>query len=344
MLETAMPHKHLLGSGPILNLVADLTLGNPRLSSERLQLSAESNIRTPAPLTPGHRVQRIATFNAIVAASMGFSLADLRRVFAECDHPKGNSDVKLPKGFWRLDNAEHPELRLTILTLVAFHDLESRILAASGDLAKGVDAFLTQNAGEGWMLPETLRLADYDLGHDERAREPHPVASRLGPRFYDWQLAQSADESWRECHLHARNLLGAHGYALRVVDLVAQRLTDGEDYRGLLTDPFTRDLTGDDGYLTVLAEIRARDLLYERAWWPLVDELRAAGQLDDDNFGRLLDRLHARDLLSDADYRRRSGRTPPATRADPPLQRVAETGSAGPPELFPTRRQRKLFE
>ena len=62
------------------------------------------------------------------------------------------------------------------------------------------------------MLPETLRLADYRLGHDERAKQPQPVASCLGPRFYDWQLAQSPEESWRECHIHARNLLGEHGY------------------------------------------------------------------------------------------------------------------------------------
>ena len=227
---------------------------------------------------------------------------------------------------------------------MAFHDLELRILAAGGDLVKGIEAFLTQNDGEGWLLPETLRLADYGLGHDERAREPQPVASRLGPRFYDWQLVQSADESWRECHLHARNMLGEHGYALRVVDLIAQRMTDGEDYRGLLTDPFTRDLAGNDGYVTVLTEIRARDLLYESAWWSLVGELRGAGHLDDDSFGRLLDRLHARDLLSDADYRRRRGRALPATGADLPAQRVAETGPGGQPELFPTRRQPKLFE
>ena len=32
------------------------------------------------------------------------------------------------------------------------------------------------------------------------------------PRFYDWQLAQTTEESWRECHLHARNLLGELGY------------------------------------------------------------------------------------------------------------------------------------
>ncbi len=53
------------------------------------------------------------------------------------------------------------------------------------------------------MLPETLRLADYGLGHDERAKEPQPVASVLGPRFYDWQLAQDVEESWEECRLHA---------------------------------------------------------------------------------------------------------------------------------------------
>ena len=68
------------------------------------------------------------------------------------------------------------------------------------------------NDGEGWLLPETLCLSDYGLGHDDRAKEPQPVASRLGPRFFDWQLAQSPEESWRECHLHARNLLGEKGY------------------------------------------------------------------------------------------------------------------------------------
>jgi len=67
---------------------------------------------------------------------------------------------------------------------------------------------------EGWMLPDTLRLADEPLclGHDARAQEHQPVASVLGPRFYDWQLAQDPAESWRECELHARNLLGAEGF------------------------------------------------------------------------------------------------------------------------------------
>jgi hypothetical protein len=60
--------------------------------------------------------------------------------------------------------------------------------------------------GEGCMLPETLRLADYDLGHDDRAKEPQPVASRLGPRCYDWQLEQGLEEYWEECERHAEIL------------------------------------------------------------------------------------------------------------------------------------------
>ncbi|MBK8179263.1 MAG: hypothetical protein IPK67_10330 [Planctomycetes bacterium] len=108
------------------------------------------------------------------------------------------------------------------MTLVAFNDLQEKIAAAGGDRGRGIEAFLTQNDGEGWLLPETLRLADYDLGHDDRAKEPQPVASRFGSRFYDWQLAQSPEESWRECHLHARNLLGKPGY----LDLLADTLLD----------------------------------------------------------------------------------------------------------------------
>jgi len=66
-------------------------------------------------------------------------------------------------------------------------------------------------------------MADYGLGHDDRAKEPQPVASRLGPRFYDWQLAQSPEESWRECELHARNLLGEVGYQALLTDIEREK-------------------------------------------------------------------------------------------------------------------------
>lgn len=106
--------------------------------------------------------------------------------------------------------------------IVAFHDLEEKTRACGGHRDAGIEAFLGQNEGEGWMLPETLRLADYGLGHGERAKHPQPAARRLGPRFYDRQLAQSAEESWRECHLHARNLLGEQGYR-ELLDEIAAR-------------------------------------------------------------------------------------------------------------------------
>jgi len=131
-----------------------------------------------------------------------------------------------PKGFWRVDKDRDPELRHTVLTLVAFHDLEEKIRSCAGDRDAGIEAFLGQNDGEGWMLPETLRLADYGLGHDERAEQPQPVASQLGTRFYDWQLAQSAEESWRECHLHARNLLGEEGYRELLDDIAMGKRAD----------------------------------------------------------------------------------------------------------------------
>ena len=150
--------------------------------------------------------------DAIQFSNFGLALTDVSQVLAVCDHPQPDSAGGYSKGFWRVDKDKHPELRHTVLTLIAFHDLEAKIRENNGDRDAGIAAFLSQNHGEGWLLPETLRLADYGLGHDDRAQHPQPVATRLGPRFYDWQLTQTPEESWRECHLHARNLLGPTGY------------------------------------------------------------------------------------------------------------------------------------
>jgi hypothetical protein len=101
-----------------------------------------------------------------------------------------------PKGFWRVDKEKDPELRHTVLAQVAYADL----------CAQGLEAFLTGSDGDGWQLPETLRLADYGLGHDTRAQEPQPVASRLGRRFLEWQLQKDPAQSWQECEAHATQL------------------------------------------------------------------------------------------------------------------------------------------
>ena len=177
-------------------------------------------------MTPHERVRERAAVDAVALTEAGLSEGDGLHLLRDCDWRETPTEPLDPKGFWRVDKAKDPELRHTVLTLVAFHDLEEKIHACGGDRDKGIEAFLNQNDGEGWMLPETLRLADYGLGHDERAKEPQPVASRLGPRFYDWQLAQSPEESWRECHLHARNLLGEEGYK-KLLDEIEGKTRDG---------------------------------------------------------------------------------------------------------------------
>ena len=164
-------------------------------------------------LTPHERQRLLAISDSISMSLFSCSWEDSKHIYSDCDYPISDALNKLnPKGFWRVDKDKPPELRQTVLTLVAFHDLQKKIEECGGDRDKGIEAFLNQNDGEGWMLPETLRLADYGLGHDDRAKEHQPVRSMFGPRFYKWQLAQSPEESWKECHLHARNLLGKDRY------------------------------------------------------------------------------------------------------------------------------------
>jgi hypothetical protein len=169
------------------------------------------------------RLRQKAISDAVIFAKSDLSVEDSSQLLRGCDCVDPSARRLNPKGFWRIDKDKNPELRHTVLTLVAFHDLQQKIDAAGGDRDAGIEAFCNQNDGEGWMLPETLRLADYGLGHDDRAKEHQPVASHLGPRFFDWQLAQSPEESWRECHLHARNLLGEAGYRQLLADLEAEK-------------------------------------------------------------------------------------------------------------------------
>ncbi len=165
-------------------------------------------------VTAHERLRLRCVLDALVAARYGLSRDDLRWVLRDCDHPREHLSNKSfcraldAKGFWRVGKDLDPELRHAVLSLVAFDALNKLIAEYGGDRDRAVTAFTALNGGEGWMLPETLRLADHDLGHDERAREPQPVASRLGPRFLDWQLAQTPEESWAECERHARVILG----------------------------------------------------------------------------------------------------------------------------------------
>lgn len=202
--EIPMP---LPTSRPELTTVAgQLNLTHIRFAPQWLSLLPPESRTLPWrrlwAITPHERLRLRCILDAVVAKLYGLDAADFGWILRDCDHPvdkvcdKPFSRTLDPKGFWRVDKQQQPEVRHTVLSLVAFYELERL----------GLDAFLAQNDGEGWMLPETLRLADYGLGHDERAKNPQPVASALGPRFLPWQLEQGVEESWEECKKHAETI------------------------------------------------------------------------------------------------------------------------------------------
>ena len=169
-------------------------------------------------LTVHERVRTRCILDALTAELYHLDWNELAWILRDCDHSRevaSSSSASRrfdPKGFWRVDKERDPELRQTVLTLAAFRDLKDAI-ATCGDRELGIEAFCHQNNGDGWMVPETLCLADLGLGHDERAKKPQPVRERLGERFLPWQLEQSSEESWKECEIHSRNILGEAGHA-----------------------------------------------------------------------------------------------------------------------------------
>lgn len=220
-------------------------------------------------LTDCERLRLRCLLDAAVAHLYGLSQSQFAYILRDCDHPSEQVTNKAfarnldPKGFWRVDKNQDPELRHPVLAQVAFADLKALIRTHGEE--RGLSLFLGTPAAstrtsrwepvraaagtpeffdeveermiqglevptagakerveaelrerftgspppapsEGWMLPEKLCLADYGLGRDDRAKHPQPVASRLGPRFYDWQLKQTPEESWAECRRHAATI------------------------------------------------------------------------------------------------------------------------------------------
>lgn len=188
-------------------------------------------------VTDVERLRLRCIADAAIALLYGLDSDDVGWILRDCDRPAGGGAVGLdPKGLWRVGRSDPPELRLSVLAFVALQDLQETARACGADRDRAIAAFCGTldpalvpdlpflDPTSGWQLPETLRLADYGLGHDERAKEPQPVRARLGERFLPWQLEQSPADSWRECEIHARNILGEAGFA----KLQAELATGGE--------------------------------------------------------------------------------------------------------------------
>jgi hypothetical protein len=214
--QAPIPHDLLTVPGLDRGVLA-LNCTHPLFAGWWLNRSPTEQVRFA--LTPHERLRLRCMLDAIVATLYGLDRDDFAWILRDCDHPtarlaeKGFCRTLDPKGFWRVDKAQPPELRHTVLSLVAFDDLQ-RAIAAAGGRDAGIQAFCDQHAGDGWMLPEALCLADLgltrsvDVGvYDDRARSPQPVAGAMGERFLDWQLAQTPEESWAECERHAKAIL-----------------------------------------------------------------------------------------------------------------------------------------
>ena len=212
----------------LLSVATELNVEPKHLAPLRIIIKERDGLGAHNFASTHHERTRLrSVLDALAAAAFGLDDEDLRHVLQGCDQPAASPFPADPKGFWRAGRRQHPEVRQSVLALVALQDFGELLHGTSGDLAEAVGAFVGDGTPGGWTLPASLRLADYGLGHDDRAKEPQPVASQLGPRFYDWQLAQDADESWRECHLHARNLLGAEGYRQLLSDIEAEKRGEG---------------------------------------------------------------------------------------------------------------------
>jgi hypothetical protein len=163
---------------------------------------------------PADRLELRAISDAIVAHLYGLDEGQFRWVLRNCDFPKDQlSELafrsRLPaKGFWRtgVGSAEHPlrrawscdpELRLTNLALVAFVELDRLKFQLGGDLGDAVAAFAPASGRGGWRLPERLHLADFGLGQDRCAEEPHELRARLRRESSMTQSASRA--SWSDC-------------------------------------------------------------------------------------------------------------------------------------------------
>ena len=191
----------------------EATLGPAHLGMQE----AEKSRKRCSAMTPHERLRLRCILDALNAFAVGMTAEELRWILRDCDYPVVKStDRKFTrelfgKGFWRIDKDRDPELRHTVLTIVAFNDLEAKIRESGGARDAGVLSFLAQNEGEGWTLPETLRLADYGLGHDEQSQHPRAVARELGPRFYDWQFVGDRINESAEVAMHAHHVTARQG-------------------------------------------------------------------------------------------------------------------------------------
>jgi hypothetical protein len=144
---------HVFEQNPLPSRMAaapDVALGEARLSQPWAAGSAcwaalSSCRRKPArawreywAITTHERLRLLCGLDAIVAGLYGLQYEDVKWCLKACDYPLDTINEKAfrrtldAKGFWRMDRDKPPEHRQTVLTLVAFRDLQEKIAACGG--------------------------------------------------------------------------------------------------------------------------------------------------------------------------------------------------------------------
>src|SRR5690606_31160821 len=121
--------------------------------------------------TRKQKLEKKVMLDAVNSVRFGHSVEDLKWLLRGCDHPseyytkpefRSSADVK---GFWRVDRQVHPELRQTVLTVVARADLETLINNSDGGIEEGISKLIGQKGKYSWSLPALLRHTDYGSSH-----------------------------------------------------------------------------------------------------------------------------------------------------------------------------------
>lgn len=171
---------------------ARLALYGPWFAAEWLELARrlddssllERPWRAMWALTARERLRWSCVLDALCAHGYGLDQDDLDLLLRGCEHPPAELRRPAlrrqldPKGFWRVDRDQEPELRRTVLTRFAFRDLRQQLDGGEDPVVVarrfcGVD-------GDGWDVP-------------------HPLRDRLGPAQLPWQEQEVAGSSWRLC-------------------------------------------------------------------------------------------------------------------------------------------------
>ncbi|MFX0065709.1 MAG: Eco57I restriction-modification methylase domain-containing protein [Candidatus Hermodarchaeota archaeon] len=179
----------LIEESPILNLkkikqnptiyetllikAASLNCVSPIFALEWLYLKHKFNLaqyhwKQLWSITRHKRQLDLAIINALVAYSLNITVEELKWIL--------KSDRSNPKGFWRVDQQQPEEIRLTALTIAAFEHLM------------------------------TVEPEDFC---EEEWQPSIKIQEELGSYLLEWQLQNTTQQSWIECEHHAQIIIGS---------------------------------------------------------------------------------------------------------------------------------------